>query len=81
MVDFGDTTKLEKESLEAHVDLCAMRYQQLDLRLKTLEVKMDGMQKEIIDGSKSLKTVIITSATTIVGGLIGVATAILVKLN
>ena len=81
MVDFGDTTKLEKESLEAHVDLCAMRYQQLDLRLKTLEVKMDGMQKEIIDGSKSLKTLIITSATTIVGGLIGVATAILVKLN
>lgn len=81
MVDFGDTTKLEKESLEAHVDLCAMRYQQLDLRLKTLEVKMDVMQKEIIDGSKSLKTVIISSATTIVGGLIGVIAAIIMKLN
>lgn len=79
MVDFGDTTNLEKQSLEAHVDLCAMRYQQLDLRLKTLEVKMDSMQKEIIDGSKSLKTVIITSATTIVGSLLGVVLTILMK--
>ena len=81
MVDFGDTTKLEKESLEAHVDLCAMRYQQLDLRLKTLEVKMDGVQKEILEGSKSLKTVIITSTTTIVGSLLGVIATILVKFN
>ena len=79
MVDFGDTTNLEKQSLEAHVDLCAMRYQQLDLRLKTLEVMMNGVQKEITDGSKSLKTVIITSATTIVGSLLGVVMAILMK--
>lgn len=79
MVDFGDTTNLEKQSLEAHVDLCAMRYQQLDLRLKTLEVMMNGVQKEITDGSKSLKTVIITSATTIVGSLIGLVMAILMK--
>lgn len=80
MVDFGDTTALEKTSLEAHVDLCAMRYQQLDLRLKTLEVKMDSVQKEIIDGSKSLKTVIITSATTIVASLLGVIGTILIKM-
>lgn len=80
MVDFGDTTALEKTSLEAHVDLCAMRYQQLDLRLKALEVKMDSVQKEIIDGSKSLKTVIITSATTIVASLLGVIGTILIKM-
>ena len=79
MVDFGDTTNLEKQSLEAHVDLCAMRYQQLDLRLKTLEVMMNTVQKDITDGSKSLKTVIITSATTIVGSLLGVVMAILMK--
>lgn len=80
MVDFGDTTNLEKQSLEAHVDLCAMRYQQLDLRLKTLEVKMDGVQKEIIDGSKSLKTVIITSSSSIVVALLGVIGTILIKM-
>lgn len=79
MVDFGDTTNLEKQSLEAHVDLCAMRYQQLDLRLKTLEVLMSTVQKEITDGGKSLKTVIITSATTIVGSLLGLVLTILMK--
>lgn len=79
MVDFGDTTTLEKTSLEAHVDLCAMRYQQLDLRLKTLELKMDVVQKDITDGSKSLRSVIISSATTIVVGIIGLITTILMK--
>ena len=79
MVDFGDTTNLEKQSLEAHVDLCAMRHQQLDLRLKTLEVMMSGVQKEITDGSKSLKGVIITSATTIVASLLGLVLTILMK--
>ena len=79
MADFGETTKLEKESLEAHVDLCAMRYQQLDLRLKTLEVKMDTMQKDLIEGSKSLKTVIISATATLVTSLLGVVLTVLMK--
>ena len=79
MSDLGDTTQLEKSSLEAHVDLCAMRYRQLDLRLKTLEVMMNTVQKDISDGSKSLKTVIITSASTIVASLLGVVLTILMK--
>lgn len=77
-MDF-DTTSLEKTSLEAHVDLCAMRYQALDLRLTNLEVKVDNLQKEIIDSSKSLKVTLVTSATTIVGGLIGLIITILTK--
>ena len=76
MADFGETTNLEKTSLEAHVDLCAMRYQQLDLRLKTLEFKMDSVQKDILESSKSLKTVMITSAATIIGSLLAVVLAI-----
>lgn len=79
MTDFGATTALEKQSLEAHVDLCAMRYNQLDLRLKILEGKMDAVQKEIIDGSKSLKGVMITSAVTLLGGIIGLIITILMK--
>jgi len=31
-----DTTEIEKKSLEAHVELCAERYRQLDHRLETL---------------------------------------------
>lgn len=73
------TTQLEKESLEAHVDLCAMRYKQLDTRLVILETKMDSMSKVISDSSNSMKTVIITSAATIVASLCGVILTVLMK--
>lgn len=79
MSDLAETTSLEKQSLEAHVDLCSMRYRQLDLRLSTLESKMDAVQKDIIEGSKSLKTVIITSTATIASGMIGVIITVLMK--
>ena len=79
MTDFGATTNLEKSSLEAHVDLCAMRYQQLDLRLKTLELKMDQVQMDIVNSSKSVKTVMITSAATVIGSLLAVVLAIIMN--
>lgn len=80
MSDLGDTTNLEKTSLEAHVDLCAMRYRQLDLRLNNLEGKMDAIQRDLIDSQKSLKATIINSAGGIIISLVGVITAILMKL-
>jgi len=79
MSDLGETTTLEKSSLEAHVDLCAMRYRHLDLRLSSLEVKMDALQKDIIEGQKSLKNTIIGTAGTIVVALIGLIAAIMTK--
>jgi hypothetical protein len=79
MTDFGETTSLEKTSLEAHVDLCAMRYAQLDSRLTNLEGKMDQVQKDILDGQKSLKTTIIGGAMSILGGLLSLALVILSK--
>lgn len=79
MSDFTDTTDLERTSLEAHVDLCALRYGQLDQRLTSLEYKMDAVQKDILEGQKSLKTTIITSSGTIVVALIGIIGTILSK--
>lgn len=79
MSDFGDTTDLEKTSLEAHVDLCAMRYAQLDQRLTTLETKVDAVQKDILEGQKSLKSTIIGGAITILGGLLSLTLTILMK--
>lgn len=78
MSDF-ETTNLEKNSLEAHVDLCAMRYKQLELRLSTVETKVDGLLKEIHSSNNTLKSVIITSSATIVAGLLGLITTILMK--
>lgn len=79
MSDFTDTTDLERTSLEAHVDLCALRYGQLDQRLSSLEYKMDAVQKDILEGQKSLKTTIINSSGAIVVALIGVIGTILTK--
>ena len=79
MSDFGETTALERTSLEAHVDLCAMRYQALDQRLISLENKMNDIQQDIIDGQKSLKTTLITTAGTIVVSLLSIVATILMK--
>lgn len=79
MSDFTDITDIENESLPSHVAVCAQRYGQLDSRLTILETKVDAVQKDILDGQRSLKTVIINSSGTIVVALIGVIGTILAK--
>lgn len=64
------TTNLERESLEAHVDLCALRYAQLDKRLSAVEEKMDDIHKDITEGQKSMTKVLIGTAGTIIAGLL-----------
>ena len=76
MADVSDTTSLERTSLEAHVDLCAMRYGQLDSRLISLESKMDSIQRDLAESHKSMKTTVIGSAATIVSGLLALALAL-----
>lgn len=73
------TTQLERESLEAHVDLCAIRYEQLDNRLTNLEDKVDDVHDDILNGQKSLIKVIIGTAGTVITGIISIALAILTK--
>jgi hypothetical protein len=73
------TTDLEKTSLEAHVDLCALRYGQLDLRLTNLEEKVDDIHTDIIEGQKSLSKVIITTAGTVVVGVLSIVATILIQ--
>lgn len=75
----SQTTSLEKQSLEAHVDLCALRYQQLDQRLTSLETKVDDMHKDIVQGQKSLTKVIIGTAGTVIAGVLSVVVAIMMN--
>jgi len=75
------TTQLEKESLEAHVDLCALRYGQLDQRLTALENKVDGIHEDILEGQKSMTKVIIGTAGTIIAGVLGIVVTILMKMG
>ena len=75
------TTSLEKQSLEAHVDLCALRYGQLDERLSNLETKVDSIHEDIVNGQKSLTTVIVSTAGTVVVGVISIVITILMKMG
>ena len=75
------TTELEKESLEAHVDLCALRYQNLDRRLTAIEEKVDDIHNDITEGQKSMTKVLIGTAGTIVAGLLSTIVVLLMNLN
>jgi hypothetical protein len=74
-----NTTSLEKQSLEAHVDLCALRYQNLDNRLNNVEKKIEDIHKDIKDGNASLIKVIIGAAGTITAGLLSTIIVMIVQ--
>ena len=40
-----DTTNIEKKSLEAHVELCAERYNALEVRLDNVDAKIARLDK------------------------------------
>lgn len=71
------TTALEKESLEAHVDLCALRYQQLDSRLTKIESKVEDIHEDITNGNKSMVKVLIGATGTIIAGLLSTIVVLL----
>lgn len=73
------TTSLEKQSLEAHVDLCALRYANLDKRLNDVEEKIDNIHKDITAGNASMVKVLIGAAGTIVAGLLSTIVVILMQ--
>lgn len=77
----SQTTELEKESLEAHVDLCALRYQSLDRRLTAIEEKVDDIHKDITEGQKSMTKVLIGTAGTVVAGLLSTIIVLLMNFN
>lgn len=77
MADNTTTTSLERTSLEAHVDLCALRYSQLDLRLTNLEKKVDDIHEDIVAGQKSMTKVIIGTAGTVIAGVLSIVVTIL----
>jgi len=75
-----EPTQLERESLEAHVDLCALRYESLDKRINNLETKVDSIHDDIVEGQKSLSKVIIGTAGTVVAGVLSIIVTILLRM-
>ena len=75
------TTDLEKQSLEAHVDLCALRYGQLENRLTTIETKVSTLQDTVEKSHLSMVKVLIGTAGTVVAGVLSTLVVILTKLH
>ena len=74
------TTSHEKESLEAHVDLCAIRYDSLDKRLNKVEEKIEELHKDIKEGNSATMKALIGAVATIVVALIGAVATIISSL-
>ncbi len=79
MMNDINTVEAERSNLDLHVDLCAQRYLLLEKRLATVEVKVDNVSQAITKGQSSLSTVIISSAGTVVAGLLGLIATLLLK--
>jgi hypothetical protein len=75
----SQTTDIEKENLESHVELCALRYDSLERRLTSIESKVGGLQKLIEDSNASMTKVLIGTAGTIVAGILSVLVVLMSK--
>lgn len=81
------TTNIEKKNLEAHVELCAERYENLNNKLSDLDCRMTVIEKHIVDIKESItnKTGGITKqmiaiGTTIVGVMFTAIITLLIHL-
>lgn len=79
---------IERENLEAHVELCAERYRQLNMKLDNLDDKVTAMEGMISDIKTSLSEAndkhnrqLITIGTSVIVVLIGAIVSLLVALN
>lgn len=74
------TTDIEKENLEAHVELCAERYKQLDTRLETIEKKVSDLHITIQKSHLNTIKVLIGTAGTVIVGVLSLLGVIVTKM-
>ena len=52
---YMSTTELEKQNLEAHVDLCSERYKGLHDRLSAIEIRLAKMNEDMGPVTKAVR--------------------------
>ena len=78
-----EATDIEKKSLEAHVELCAERYNALEDKLTTLDTKINGVSAMIKEVKESVGKMAEKSNDRLINwgvGIIGFLTAGIVGL-
>ena len=73
-------TELEKQNLEAHVDLCTERYKGLHDRLSAIEVRLGKINDDMKIGHKSNSRTVIAAAGTVIAGLLSTMVVLLMKM-
>jgi hypothetical protein len=75
-------TEIEKQNLEAHVEICAVRYSNLETKLENLEHRIDKLEGYLVSIKESLDdkfegrgkqnvSVLVSVLGVILAGLIG----------
>ncbi len=70
------TYKIERESLEAHVDICAERYDRLEVRMDNLNEKVEKNSTLIASEASSTRKMVMGSAGTVIATLISIVIAL-----
>lgn len=73
-------TSIEKENLEAHVELCAQRYDALEKRLGNIEQKVSSLQLTIEKSHLNTIKVLIGTAGTVIVGVLSLLTVMITKI-
>lgn len=70
---------IEKENLESHVELCALRYGELERRLSSIEDKVGKLASAIEESRGSMMKVLIGTAGTVVAGVLSLLVVLMTK--
>ena len=81
-------SRLERENLEAHVDLCAERYRVLEEKLNRLESKVDSLTDSVTkmaekqtSSTLSSNKLIIGAGATVIAGLLSTVVLLLINMQ
>jgi tetrahydromethanopterin S-methyltransferase subunit G len=73
-------TNIEKTNLEAHVELCAERYNRIETRLDNIEDKVGKLQSTIEKSHSNMVKVMVGTAGTVIAGVSSVIITVLSKM-
>jgi hypothetical protein len=76
----SNPTSIEKQNLEAHVELCAQRYDALEQRMSSVEGKLSTLQDTVEKSSLNTIKILIGTAGTIIVAMLSLIGIILTKM-
>ena len=70
---------IERENLEAHVELCSERYKRMDERMGSIEKILTDMVNQMKADNKALLKALIAASATIIAGLLSTLVVVITK--